>query len=82
MKYQVHVTLKESVLDPQGSAIKDALDHNGFDNVKSVRLGKYFEIELTDGDKAKAEASLDKMCEKLLSNPVIETYRFTNCDTE
>lgn len=75
MKARITVTLKNGVLDPQGKAIEGALGHMGFGGVGSVRQGKYFEIELTEKDKAKAEAEVKAMCEKLIANTVIENYR-------
>jgi phosphoribosylformylglycinamidine synthase subunit PurS len=74
MKAKVHVTLKNGVLDPQGKAIGHALDTLGFKGVGDVRQGKYIEIELTEKDRAKAEAAVKQMCEKLLANTVIENY--------
>lgn len=75
MKARITVTLKNGVLDPQGKAIEGALGHLGFDGVNSVRQGKYFEIELAEKDKAKAEAAVKAMCDKLIANTVIENYR-------
>ncbi len=74
MKAKVHVTLKNGVLDPQGKAIGHALGNLGFAGVGDVRQGKYIEIELAEKDRAKAEAAVRQMCEKLLANPVIENY--------
>jgi len=74
MKAKVHVTLKNGVLDPQGKAIGHALGNLGFGGVGDVRQGKYIEIELTEKDRAKAEAAVKQMCEKLLANTVIENY--------
>jgi phosphoribosylformylglycinamidine synthase subunit PurS len=74
MKAKVKVTLKTGVLDPQGKAIEGALSHLGFDGVEHVRQGKYFEIELAEKDKAKAEVQVKAMCEKLIANTVIENY--------
>jgi phosphoribosylformylglycinamidine synthase subunit PurS len=74
MKAHVKVTLKNGVLDPQGKAIEGALSSMGFDGVNGVRQGKYFEIELAETDKAKAEAQVKAMCEKLIANMVIENY--------
>ena len=62
------------MLDPQGKAIEGALGHLGFAGVGQVRQGKYFEIELTETDRAKAEAQVQAMCEKLIANTVIENY--------
>jgi phosphoribosylformylglycinamidine synthase subunit PurS len=74
MKAHVKVTLKTGVLDPQGKAIEGALSHLGFNGVEHVRQGKYFEIELAETDKAKAEVQVKAMCEKLIANMVIENY--------
>ncbi|TDI59799.1 MAG: phosphoribosylformylglycinamidine synthase subunit PurS [Alphaproteobacteria bacterium] len=73
MKARIIVTLKESVLDPQGQAIEGALAALGFAGVASVRQGKIIDIELND--PADAQARLEAMCEKLLANTVIEDYR-------
>ena len=75
LKAKVHVRLKEGVLDPQGAAIGRALGHLGFAGVGEVRQGKLIELELDDTDRPTAEARLREMCEQLLANPVIETYR-------
>ncbi len=75
MRAVVHVTLKKGVLDPQGQAVQLALSSLGFDGVERVRQGKYLEIELTETDPAAAQREVEKMCERLLANPVIETYR-------
>ena len=74
MKERVHVSLKSGVLDPQGKAIGNALASLGFTGVGEVRQGKLIEIELEDGDKAAAKAKVEKMCQELLANPVIENY--------
>lgn len=75
MKARVTVTLKSSVLDPQGKAIHGALGQLGFDGVSSVRQGKVFDIELADGDAEAAREKLDAISRKLLANTVIESYR-------
>jgi len=74
MKARIHITLKSGVLDPQGRAIANALHALGFDSVDDVRQGKYIEVDLKEGDKAKAKAAVDQMCGKLLANTVIENY--------
>ena len=74
MKAKVKVTLKNGVLDPQGKAIEGALSSLGFSGVNSVRQGKFFEVDLAETDKAKAQAALKQMCEKLIANTVIENY--------
>ena len=76
MKAKIHVTLKQGILDPQGKAIEHALDSLGFKNAENVRVGKYMELDLTEADKAKAEAQVRQMCEKLLANTIIEEYRY------
>jgi len=75
MKATVHVTLKPGVLDPQGQAIGHALTGLGFAGVNSVRMGKFMELDLAETDRAKAEVAVKQMCEKLLANTVIESYR-------
>ena len=74
---EVFVVLKPLVNDPEGLVIRDALRTIGYNDVTSVRSGKYLTIELEAGDAAEAEARLTQMCEKLLANPVIEEYRFS-----
>jgi phosphoribosylformylglycinamidine synthase len=74
MKARVHVRLKDGVLDPQGAAIGRALAQLGFAGVGDVRHGKLIELELAETDRARAERQLQAMCERLLANPVIETY--------
>ena len=73
---KVFVTLKPTVNDPQGLTIKGALHTLGFSDVKSVRAGKFIEIEVSEKDSAKAEKQVQEMCDKLLANPVIENFRF------
>ena len=75
IKARVTVTLKNGVLDPQGKAIEHALAGLGFDGVGQVRQGKVFDIEIDGADRAKAEADLKAMCDKLLANTVIENYQ-------
>lgn len=75
MKARVHVMLKDGVLDPQGEAVRHALGALGFDGVEAVRQGKVIELDLAGDDAAGAEAHVREMCEKLLANTVIETYR-------
>ncbi len=73
MKARVTVMPKKSVLDPQGVAVREAVAHHGFPQVKSVRIGKFMEIEI-DAAGENAEARLHEICRDLLSNPVIEDY--------
>jgi phosphoribosylformylglycinamidine synthase len=75
IRARVTVTLKPGVLDPQGVAIGHGLASLGFAGVASVRQGKIFDIELDAGDRARAKADLEAMCQKLLANTVIENYR-------
>ncbi len=72
MKAKVHVMLKQGVLDPQGEAVRHALGALGFDGVEKVRQGKVIELDLTEGT---SEETVKEMCEKLLANTVIESYR-------
>lgn len=72
----VYVTLRESVLDPQGNAVQESLHSLGYDEVGEVRIGKYMELEINSNDQKKAEERVKDMCEKLLANTVIEDYRF------
>jgi len=75
MKVRVVVTLKKSVLDPQGQAVSRALGALGFSEVKDVRLGKIIELDLDAKDAAEAKQRVEQMCDKLLANTVIEEYR-------
>ncbi len=76
MKAKVYITLKAGVLDPQGKAVQHALGSLGFPEVEDVRIGKFIELKINDSDRAKAEADVKQMCEKLLANTVIESYRY------
>jgi phosphoribosylformylglycinamidine synthase subunit PurS len=73
MKVNVIVKPKEAVLDPQGNAVRDAMQHLGMPEVKSVRIGKWMEIDV-EGDDVDLEKKLHGLCRDLLSNPVIEDY--------
>ena len=75
MKIKVIVTLKDGVLDPQGKAIQQTLNGMNFSEVKEVRQGKYFDIEVNTSDEKKAKAEAEEMCKKLLANLVIEDYK-------
>jgi len=74
MKAKVFVTLKAGVLDPQGKTIKAALESLGFRGIKDVRMGKYLELELNHGRASTAKKEVERMCQKLLANPVVEAY--------
>ena len=75
LKFSVTVTLKKDVLDPQGKVVQNTLQNLGMDNLKSVRQGKYFELEVNDNDQAQAEKKVDDMCKRLLANLIIEDYK-------
>jgi phosphoribosylformylglycinamidine synthase len=75
MKVKVIITLKNGVLDPQGKAIQQTLNGMNFADVKEVRQGKYFEIEVDNKDEAKSKEKVEDMCKKLLANLVIEDYK-------
>jgi phosphoribosylformylglycinamidine synthase PurS subunit len=72
----VYVKLKDGVLDPQGVTIKSALENMGYDGIGDVRSGKTFRITFSPDGKRKPEEMIDEICRKLLTNPVIENYRF------
>ncbi len=74
MKFSITVTLKKDVLDPQGKVVQNTLMNLGL-NLKNIRQGKYFEIEVDEKDQSKAEKNIDEMCKKLLVNLIIENYK-------
>ena len=74
MKFSITVTLKKDVLDPQGKVVQNTLQNIGL-NLKNIRQGKYFEIEVNEKDQAIAEKNIDEMCKKLLVNLIIEDYK-------
>jgi len=73
---QVHVTYKPSILDPQAVAIKNAMHRLDFDQVTAVRQGKYFEITVDAATSDEAETQVEAICDQLLANPNMETYRY------
>ena len=75
MKFSVTVTLKKDVLDPQGKVVQNTLVNMGMNNLKSIRQGKHFEIEVDENDYSSAEIKIDEMCKKLLVNLIIEDYK-------
>ena len=75
MIIKIIVTLKKSVLDPQGTVIQQTLDGMGFNNINNIRQGKFFEIDIDEKDQKKAEEKVEDMCKKLLANLVIEDYK-------
>jgi phosphoribosylformylglycinamidine synthase len=72
---KVYVTYKESVLDPQGEAVKGAVHRMGYEEIKEIRMGKYFEIQIEKGSR-KVEDLVEEICDKLLANVNMETYRY------
>ena len=75
MKFSITVTLKKDVLDPQGKVVQNTLVNLGMSNLKNIRQGKYFEIEVEEKDPNNAEKYVDEMCKKLLVNLIIEDYK-------
>ena len=75
MKYSITVTLKKDVLDPQGKVVENTLKNMGLNSLKSVRQGKYFEIEVDEKNEEVADKDVTQMCEKLLANLIIEDYK-------
>ena len=76
MKFEVFVTLKKEVLDPQGKAVENALKNIGLNSINSVRQGKYFTVEVNEQDEKKALEVIKTSCEKLLANQTIEDFKF------
>lgn len=77
LKAKIIVKLKDTILDPQGKTIHHALETLGYKDIKSLRSGKFFELELNLDDKDKAQNFVEEICRKLLANPVTEEYYFT-----
>jgi len=75
LKISVLVTLKKDVLDPQGKVVNQTLKDMGYENISSVRQGKFFEIEIDENDKEKVKKIAEEICKKLLTNEVIENYK-------
>lgn len=82
MRAKIHVTYKKGVLDPQGKAVHHALNSLGYQEVQGVQIGKYMEIDIDGLTEEEAEVRVREMCEKLLANTVIESYRFTLASAE
>ena len=76
MKAKIYISLKEGILDPQGKTVEHALSVLGFTDVTGVRIGKYLELSLKPGPIETVKKSVESMCEKLLANTVIESYRY------
>ena len=77
MKYSVKVTLKKDVLDPQGKVVEHTLQNMGMNTLKSIRQGKYFEIEINENNEEKAKSTIEEMCKKLLVNLIIEDFEIS-----
>jgi phosphoribosylformylglycinamidine synthase len=80
MKAHVWVMLKRTVLDPQGQTIQNALHSLGFSSVQDVRQGKFFEMKLASADRAAAQKEIERISREVLTNPVIEEFRFEILD--
>lgn len=78
---KVYVTYKESVLDPQGEAVKGAVHRMGYEEIEEIRIGKYFEIKVAKSDRS-VEEMIEAVCDKLLANVNMETYRFEILEME
>jgi phosphoribosylformylglycinamidine synthase len=76
MKSKIKILLKESILDPQGSTVRHAIESLGHEGIANVRIGKYIEVNFDSDSKENVEEQTKILCEKLLTNPVIETYQF------
>ena len=74
MKFSIKVTLKKDVLDPQGKVVEQTLQNMGMNTLKSLRQGKYFEIEINENNEDKAKSKIVDMCKKLLVNLIIEDF--------
>lgn len=73
---KVYVTYKESILDPQGEAVRGAVHRMGFDEIEDIRIGKYFEIKVAKQSDRTVEETIEAICDKLLANVVMESYRY------
>ena len=77
MKFSIKVTLKKDVLDPQGKVVRQTLQNMGLDTLKSLRQGKYFEIEINENNEKIAKDKVEDMCKKLLVNLIIEDFEIS-----
>ena len=75
LRFSVSVTLKKDVLDPQGKVVQNTLLNLGMNNLKNIRQGKFFEIEIDESNQNEAEKKVEEMCQKLLVNLIIEDYK-------
>jgi len=79
---QIYITLRPSVLDPAGTAVRSGLHQLGFEQVEDVRIGRYIELSVAADSSRGAEQQIDQMCDQLLTNPVIENYRIELVDAK
>jgi phosphoribosylformylglycinamidine synthase len=77
LKFEIFVTLKKEVLDPQGKVVEQTLQNMGMNTLKSLRQGKYFEIEINENNESKAKNKIEDMCKKLLVNLIIEDFEIS-----
>ena len=77
MKFSIKVTLKKDVLDPQGKVVQQTLQNMGMDTLKSLRQGKFFEIDIDENSEEKAKNKIEDMCKKLLVNLIIEDFKIS-----
>jgi len=77
LKFSIKVRLKKDVLDPQGKVVQQTLQNMGMDTLKSLRQGKYFEIEINENDESEAHVKVEAMCKKLLVNLIVEDFEIT-----
>jgi phosphoribosylformylglycinamidine synthase PurS subunit len=77
LKFSVKVTLKKDVLDPQGKVVQQTLQNMGMHTLKTLRQGKYFEIEVNENEEARAKNKVEDMCKKLLVNLIIEEFEIS-----
>jgi phosphoribosylformylglycinamidine synthase subunit PurS len=77
LKFSIKVTLKKDVLDPQGKVVQQTLQNMGMNTLKSLRQGKYFEIEINENNEDKAKSRIEDMCKKLLVNLIIEDFEIS-----
>jgi phosphoribosylformylglycinamidine synthase len=81
-KAKIKITLRRSILDPQGKAVEHAIQSLGYKDVKDTRIGKYIELLIDSEDRQKAEKAAEEICNKLLANPVMEDYEFELAEME
>jgi phosphoribosylformylglycinamidine synthase len=73
---QIKITLRKSILDPQGKTVEHSIQSLGYNNIKNTRIGKYIELKIDSSSKEEANRITDEICKKLLANPVMEDYTF------